>query len=88
MKHLPRHKNGDCIYVDTTLTLKKGKNKLVSKDISRKIVSKKDGLLRVLPVRIHTVTVDVNGTHNAMYIDPTTLARTAKEAILAAEEDC
>lgn len=49
------------------------------------IIPRKDGLSRTLRVGNRTVSFDLNGFHNVVPIDRTTLPRTAKEFIPATE---
>lgn len=49
------------------------------------LIETKDGPTRVLHVKNHTITVNINGIHNVMSIYRITLLKTAGEAMQATE---
>lgn len=64
----------------------KYKTDAVTQYASRNLALRKDGPYRVLQLRQHTVTVDVNGVRNDVSIDRTTLGRAAIKARSAIEK--
>lgn len=85
--HHLEFRTGDWVYIDKPFTLKIEQTESVAQNPSRKRYPKKNGLFGVSRVRNRTKPVDVNGIQNVLFIDRTTLARTAKEAMSALEEE-
>lgn len=87
LRHRPVLKKEELVYVDEPLSRMKRKADAATQDPSRKLISTKIRLSKALQVRSHTVTVDINGIHNAVSIDRIALAKTAEEATPATEAE-
>lgn len=86
--NLPKFNTGEWVDIDTPRILKIERTDTDTQDLTRKLISKKNGLFRALQVRNNTVTVDVIGIHNVVFIGRTTLDKTAKKAMSAAKKEC
>lgn len=80
VRHLPRSKIEEWIYIGKRSILRKNKTFTVTVDLSRKLAPKKDVLFGVFQARNHSATVDVKRIHDVACIHHITLIKTIEEA--------